>query len=597
MMLQALIVYAERENLSNADFEPVKVTWQIEVTASGKFAGSVVDLRAASSNQRTPMKLIRPFTRGDDVGHGRSHFLCDNLERALLYFQKPDPEKEASRKPQFGFFKALLKEAAEKCPNERIKLGALTNFLGDESELARARVALAAAKAKSNENAVFAVSGDRILGQPEIGAFWKGKRAVSGPAGHKSKRSRFKPNPQAVCLATGVPTNPVQTTRKVKGLWAGQGSGTNLIAFDKTAFMSYGLKKAFNAAISPEADVKVAAALERLIEKGLVIDPHGDRKKAQPVFLHWTKKPLSGADVFELVANPSDSDVQNLLTSPRLGLPASKADANAFYLMSLSANSTRIVVRDWLEATVTEVEDNVRRWFEALAIVNPDGTRTECAFKIARLVATLVPKKKDKNFEKPDYDKVPPQVPAQLLYAALRGTSLPQTALAAALRRQQVEQRKRQEDPDPKLNPARIALIKACLLRSPNLSSLNRQPSTTPMTKCLNPESRDPAYLCGRLFTVFERLQWLAHNTPETRREVNAGVVERFYASATVTPALVMARLFRNGNFHLGKAEANWGTGTVENVRKEFEEISCALGDKFPATLDLESQGRFALGY
>ena len=107
------------------------------------------------------------------------------------------------------------------------------------------------------------------------------------------------------------------------------------------------------------------------------------------------------------------------------------------------------------------------------------------------------------------------------------------------------------------------------------------------MTECLNPESRDPAYLCGRLFAVFDRLQYLAQGS------VNAGVVERYYASASVTPALVMGRLFRNAQFHLAKA----GGGIAENVRKDFEEISCALGDHFKPTLTLEEQGRFALGY
>ena len=107
------------------------------------------------------------------------------------------------------------------------------------------------------------------------------------------------------------------------------------------------------------------------------------------------------------------------------------------------------------------------------------------------------------------------------------------------------------------------------------------------MTECLNPESRDPAYLCGRLFAVFDRLQYLALGG------VNAGVVERYYASASVTPALVMGRLFRNAQFHLTKAEG----GVAENVRKDFEAITCALGDQFKSTLTLEEQGRFALGF
>lgn len=107
------------------------------------------------------------------------------------------------------------------------------------------------------------------------------------------------------------------------------------------------------------------------------------------------------------------------------------------------------------------------------------------------------------------------------------------------------------------------------------------------MTESLNPECPDAAYLCGRLFAVFDRLQYLALGG------VNAGVVERYYASASVTPSLVMGRLFRNAQFHLAKA----GGGVAENVRKDFEEIACALGQRFPATLDLEGQGRFALGY
>jgi len=107
------------------------------------------------------------------------------------------------------------------------------------------------------------------------------------------------------------------------------------------------------------------------------------------------------------------------------------------------------------------------------------------------------------------------------------------------------------------------------------------------MTECLNPESRDPGYLCGRLLAVFDRLQYLALGS------VNAGVVERYYASASVTPALVMGRLFRNAQFHLAKADG----GVATNTAKDLEAITSALGDKFPATLDLEGQGRFALGY
>ena len=113
------------------------------------------------------------------------------------------------------------------------------------------------------------------------------------------------------------------------------------------------------------------------------------------------------------------------------------------------------------------------------------------------------------------------------------------------------------------------------------------------MTEQLNSESRDPAYLCGRLFAVFDELQRAA------LPNLNAGVVERYYASASVTPALVMGRLFRNAQFHSAKAigEGGWQKGKAINAQKDFEFIATALGNTFPQTLDLESQGRFALGY
>lgn len=107
------------------------------------------------------------------------------------------------------------------------------------------------------------------------------------------------------------------------------------------------------------------------------------------------------------------------------------------------------------------------------------------------------------------------------------------------------------------------------------------------MSESLNPKSIDSAYLCGQLFAVFDRLQYLAQGG------VNAGVIERYYASASTTPALVMGRLFRNAQFHLAKMDE----GTAVNASKDFERITKALGKEFPKTLDPEGQGRFALGY
>lgn len=553
MMLQALIAYAERENLHDADFESTAIHWLLPLSLEGRLAGSPIPLYAdPDAKKPQPKRLLRPFTSPNELNQGdKAHFLADSLERALLFNPK-DAEKIETRRIAHGYFKRLYREAAAACPSVAAHLSAVAACLDSPDELTRIHTAFAETKAKPTDNVCFQVAGRNLLDQPELMQFWRARRSALRSSTKRSQR---------VCLATGVLAETLDTTEKIRGVPGGLAMGTNLISFDKDSFASYGLEQAQNAAVSPDAELKFRSALNRLVAEGLRL---GD-----VVHLHWTREPVP-ADVFALLESADEAGVRNLLTAPRTGNAPSSLQTNAYYAMSLSGNGGRIVVRDWFETTVPEVEANVRRWFADLTIIDPEGTGRESAFKLGRLLFALVREK---------IDELPPQVPTQLLYSALRGMPLPQTALAAALRRQQVEA-------GDQPNPARFGLIKACLLRPPNHSSSNPQPSTT-MTECLNPESRDAAYLCGRLFAVFDRLQYLALGS------LNAGVAERFYASASVTPALVMGRLFRNAQFHLAKA----GGGIAENVRKDFEEISCALGDQFPPALDLEGQGRFALGY
>ncbi|CAN5792250.1 type I-C CRISPR-associated protein Cas8c/Csd1 [soil metagenome] len=552
MMLQALLRYAERENLGDPDFEATAVHWLLPVGLDGRLSGTPIPLyQDADAKKPRPKRLLRPFTSPNELNQGdKSHFLADNLERALLLPNPKAPER--LRLGPHAYFKQMLSEAAVACPTAASRLQAVLALLESSSELARVHSALTETKAKPSDNVAFQVAGKNLLDDSDLKEFWRARRRTMRASSARTQR---------VCLVTGLLTETLDTTEKIRGVPGGLAMGTNLISFDKDSFTSYGLEQAQNAAVSVDAELKFRSALNQLIARGLRI--------SNVVHLHWTREPVA-TDVFALLESADEAAVRNLLSAPQTGHSPADLQANAYYAMSLSGNGGRIVVRDWLESTVPEVEANIRRWFQDLSIINPEGTGTESAFKLGRLLYALV---RDK------IDELSPQVPTQLLYSALRGTPLPQTALAAALRRQQI-------DAGEQPNPARFALIKACLLRSPTARNPSAQPND-PMTEFLNSESRDAAYLCGRLFAVFDRLQYLALG------QVNAGVAERFYASACVTPALVMGRLFRNAQFHLTKASG----GVAENVRKDFEEIATALGEKFPATLDLESQGRFALGY
>jgi CRISPR-associated protein Csd1 len=566
MMLQALIAYAERKNLGAADFESVAVRWLIPLDRSGKLAGGPIPLvEDPEAKKPRPKVLIRPFTSPNELNQGtKSHFLCDTLERATLLLDPKATEKAAARRVQYGYFQNLLEEAAAASPADAARLQAVLVFLRDKASLAELHRQLLAAKAKPSDNATFSVDGTNLLDAESLKTFWRVRRGrVATDAKVRTRR---------VCVATGALADTLDTTEKIKGVPGGLATGTNLISFDKDSFCSYGLEQAQNAALSAPAELKIRSALNTLVEKSraqrLVFN--------NTVHLHWTRQPLD-YDPFDILANADEEAVATLLKSVHAGQAPVTFDDNAYYALSLSGNGARIMVRDWLESTVTEIRQRIAEWFADLGIVSPDGAGVKRDFKFYGLLFGMVRK---------ELDELSPQISTQLLHSALRGTPLPQSALAAALKRQQIEPRG--EDALRKsVIVARLALIKACLLRSPNSQNENTQTKDTIMTESLNPESRDPAYLCGRLFAVFDRLQYLAQGS------VNAGVVERYYASASITPALVMGRLFRNAQFHLAKTEG----GVTTNVNKDFEAIASALGQQFPAALDLEGQGRFALGY
>ena len=103
----------------------------------------------------------------------------------------------------------------------------------------------------------------------------------------------------------------------------------------------------------------------------------------------------------------------------------------------------------------------------------------------------------------------------------------------------------------------------------------------------LNPDHPDPAYHCGRLMAIFAALQYRALGN------VGAGVVQRYYAAASSTPALVLGRLTRSAQFHLDKLERG-GAYYFEGL---LAEVWSHIRDRVPATLSLEQQSLFALGY
>ena len=104
----------------------------------------------------------------------------------------------------------------------------------------------------------------------------------------------------------------------------------------------------------------------------------------------------------------------------------------------------------------------------------------------------------------------------------------------------------------------------------------------------LNENTNEKAYVLGRTFAVLEAIQ------EDGNPGINTTIKDRYYNSASTTPASVFPILIRLKNSHIRKLEKQ------KKSVKEYEEILTDLFgriENFPIRLSLEEQGNFALGY
>ena len=107
-----------------------------------------------------------------------------------------------------------------------------------------------------------------------------------------------------------------------------------------------------------------------------------------------------------------------------------------------------------------------------------------------------------------------------------------------------------------------------------------------------DPNYPSAAYHCGALVAIYADIQRTA------LKDVNAGIVQRYYASASRTPTLVLGQLERLSKFHLDKIES---PALVRIYEERLNTAYSFFGEdgvhKLPSALNLEEQSYFALGY
>ncbi len=409
------------------------------------------------------------------------------------------------------------------------------------------------------------------------------------------------PSPDAVmgqCLVTGK-YGPISRLHKsISGIRGAQSTGASVVSFNFKAVESYGREQGANSPVSEDAVFAYGTALNWLIsnsrhrvlvgdttvvfwaeragpEENLLLSIFGT---ALGAYEDTETDDAAGASA---VSNDEGTTgrIQSILERAIHGRPIAQETVGfdkgiRFYMLGLSPNAARVAIRFWHVDTFGGSLKNVTQHFEDMAIVHGENERP---MSIGRLLLETAPAAGRKP------DNVPNVLVGSLMRSVLEGTSYPQSLYATLISRIRVDS----NDPDSprlerKVNYPRAAYIKAHLRRKARILGDFRLKEV--LTEVLNTENKNPGYLLGRLFALLEKAQQDANPT------IKATIRDRYYASASATPVAAFPVLLRLAQHHLAKSEYG---GYVDKL---IEEVMADI-QSFPAHLDLDQQGLFALGY
>lgn len=591
MILQALYGLAKHERLTeDADFEPKAIAWLVRVSPQGHLLG--IEGTKHALPEESPKKKPKIVAKSFQVPRERP---VTSNDRAFLLFNKAeyvfgiDPRKMRNKTKlakRFGLFRKKVKDCLAATQDEGVKA---VDILLDAIASGTQKVDLPD-DCTSNDLFSFIYSPDvdkLVTDRTKVRAYWEQLRTRKSGNGE-----------QQICLVSGAASAPIELFPQLKHVPGGTTSGVSLVSFNKSAFQSYGWEGNANAPVSRDAAESCATALNRLLDSsypdpsqpGQTLPPRNLRLSADTVVCFWSTE--SSAEDFcsvfggLLEANPDT--VKELYRSIWSGRMPHIEDKAPFYALTLSGTQGRAIVRDWFESTVTKVAGNLVRHFADIQIVRitpkPRAKDLPPQFALSALLKSLA--------VEGDSGKIPPPLVAALVEAALHGTLYPFSILQRAVERARAEIG-RNEWIDLARRDARAALIKAVLNRRKQLLSATvRYQEVTPD---MNPENDSEGYALGLLMAVLERLQ------QEALENVNASVVDRYFSGASANPKTVFVRLLKNARHHASKASGMEGKGGfVFRLERIIDEIANRFDPKrngFPASLNIEQQGLFILGY
>ncbi|RDE86177.1 type I-C CRISPR-associated protein Cas8c/Csd1 [Aggregatibacter aphrophilus] len=562
MILHALTQYYQRKakndgGVAPEGFENKEIPFIIVIDKQGKFI-QLEDTRELKNKKKVARIFLVPkgLGRSGSKSYEVSNLLWDHHGYVLAYAGEKGQEQADK---QHASFTAKVNELKQVLPDDA-GVAAVAAFLASSAE--KSKVMQAAnwtecAKVKGC-NLSFRLVDEAV----DLVCQSKAVQAYVSQA----NQAQSDNVPRGICLVTGKPAPIARLHNAVKGVNAKPAPFTSV---NLSAFESYGKEQGFIFPVGEQAMFEYTTALNTLLA--------GENRFriGDVTAICWSAKPTPLEEHLASLINGGGKDnpdahidaVKSLYKSLYNGKYTEPDGKEKFYLLGLSPNSARIVVRFWYETTVAALSESIAAWYDDLQMVRGENSPYPEYIPLPRLLGNLVLDGKMEN--------LPSDLIAQVTDAALNNRVLPVSLLQAALRRNKAEQ---------KITYGRASLLKAYINRAIRAGRLKNMKE---LTMSLDRNRQDIGYVLGRLFAVLEKTQ------AEANPGLNATIADRYFGSASSTPIAVFGTLMRLLPHHLNKLEFE---GRAVQLQWEIRQIleHC---QRFPNHLNLEQQGLFAIGY
>lgn len=565
MILHALTQYYQRKAKSDGGvapegFENKEIPFIIIIDKQGKFI-QLEDTRELKNKKKVARTFLVPkgLGRSGSKSYEVSNLLWDHYGYVLAYAGEKGQEQADK---QHASFTANVNELKQALPDDA-GVAAVVAFLASSAE--KSKVMQAANWAECAKVKGCNLSFRLVDEAVDLVCQSKAVQAYVSQA----NQAQSDNIPKGICLVTGKPAPIARLHNAVKGVNAKPAPFTSV---NLSAFESYGKEQGFIFPVGEQAMFEYTTALNTLLAS------ENRFRIGDVTTICWSVEPTPLEEHLASLINGGGKDnpdahidaVKSLYKSLYNGKYTEPDGKEKFYLLGLSPNSARIVVRFWHETTVATLSESIAAWYDDLQMVRGENSPYPEYMPLPRLLGNLVLDGKMEN--------LPSDLIAQITDAALNNRVLPVSLLQAALRRNKAEQ---------KITYGRASLLKAYINRAIRAGRLKNMKE---LTMSLDRNRQDIGYVLGRLFAVLEKTQ------AEANPGLNATIADRYFGSASSTPIAVFGTLIRLSKHHLSKLNTEQYRGKRIFLEKLFQEIIGKI-DNFPNHLDINHQVLFGIGY